>query len=83
METTARVQTVLHFDYQLVQRLKEAARRERRSLNNYIENILYNVIEEQPNQETIQAINDAKNGIGMKAVDTSSLEAFMKSLDEE
>ena len=83
METAEKIQTTFRFDPQLIKHLKAAAKKERRSLNNYVETILNKAVNEhQPNEETLAAMFDAENGIGLKECDISSLEAFMKSMED-
>jgi len=80
MEST-KIQTAFRFDAHLMNRLKEAAKRERRSLNNFVENLLYNVMEDQPNDETVAAMEEALKGVDLKTCDTSSIDNFLKSLE--
>lgn len=65
----------------LIDRLKEMARKERRSLNNFVENELLNIAYSEPNDVTIAAIEEARSGKlkGTTPVDTSSMEAMFKS----
>lgn len=65
----------------LIDRLKEMARKERRSLNNFVENELLNIAYSEPNDVTIAAIEEARSGKlkGTTPVDTSSIEAMFKS----
>ncbi len=53
---------MLRLDADLVDRLKELARSEHRSLNNYVECILLDVAYNTPNEETVAAINEARSG---------------------
>lgn len=65
----------------LLDRLKELAQRDRRSLNNYVECLLLDAVYHEPNQETIAALNDAKAGKLEGSIDTSSVEAMLKSMN--
>jgi len=54
-----KVQTAFRLEKQLVEELKIEAKRHKRSLNNYVELVLSKIVEKKPNDETVQAINDA------------------------
>jgi hypothetical protein len=83
--TTASVgksQIAFRFRNDLVGVLKREAKKENRSLNNFIENFLvhsFSVDEEIPNATTIAAIEEAMSGKSTGYIDTSSMEAFIKS----
>lgn len=65
----------------LLDRLKELAQKDRRSLNNYVECLLLDALYHEPNEETIAAMRDAKEGKLEGPIDTSSVEAMLKSMD--
>ena len=82
METTIRKKpTMFRLDEELVRRLKELAKREHRSLNNFVECLLFDVAYKEPNETTKAAMEEAKSGRlrGTTPVDTSSVEAMFKS----
>lgn len=56
MEVTIKKQTAFRLDSDLLDALKTAAKREHRSLNNFVECILREVIYNEPNEETKEAI---------------------------
>lgn len=66
---------------ELLDRLKQLASRENRSLNNYVETILMDVAYNTPNSATIAAMNEAKDEANLTTVDMSSYDSFLKSLD--
>ncbi len=74
--------TTFRLDTQLIERLKELARREHRSLNNFVELVLRQAAWSQPNEETIAAMREAESGAlrDTPSVDTSSVEAMLKSM---
>ena len=74
--------TMFRLDIELVNRLKELARNEHRSLNNFVECLLYEVAYNRPNKETIDAFEEAKSGKlkNVSPIDTSSIESMFKSL---
>lgn len=73
--------TMFRLSADLLDRLKEMARREHRSLNNFVERILLDVAYNEPNDTTIAAIEEARSGRLRNAtpIDTSSVEAMFKS----
>ena len=64
-----KVQTALRFDKDLLELVKEKAKSQKRSLNNYIEYLLYREVGNIPNEETQKAIDDAHNNIDLIKVD--------------
>ena len=73
-----KVQTAFRLDKGLLEQLKEKAKAEKRSLNNYVEYVLSKVIGNIPNEETKQAIYEAENNINLTEI--KDLMAFKKSL---
>ena len=63
-----KVQTALRFDKELLELVKEKAKSQKRSLNNYIEYLLYREVGNIPNEETKQAIYEAHNDIDLTPV---------------
>lgn len=74
--------TMFRLSTDLIERLKELARREHRSLNNFVECVLLDVAYNEPNEETKAAIEEARSGKlrDVPPVDTSSVEAMFKSM---
>ncbi len=77
----SRKQTAFRLREDLLNKLKIAARRENRSLNNYVESVLMDVVYRTPNAETLSAMIDARSNEKLKEVDSSSLDSFVKSLE--
>ena len=65
---------------ELIERLKKMARKQNRSLNNFVECALLDLAYSEPNEETRAAINDAKAGKYEGELDVSSVEAMYKSM---
>lgn len=65
----------------LIERLQQMAKRENRSLNNFVECALLNLAYNEPNAETKAAIKEAKTGKLHGSLDVSSVEAMYKSMD--
>ena len=80
LTTTRKRQTAFRFRDDLLDKLRMAAARENRSLNNYVESVLMDVIYNQPNAETEAAIAESRSGESAEKIDTSSMEAFKKSM---
>ncbi len=74
---------MFRLDVELIERLKEMAQREHRSLNNFVECVLLDVAYNEPNEVTKAAMEEARNGKlrDVPPVDTSSVEAMLKSID--
>ena len=64
----------------LLDRLKELAAKDRRSLNNYVEGILLDAVYHEPNEITKAAFEEAKAGKLEGPIDTSSVEAMLNSM---
>lgn len=83
METTAdRKQTAFRLNGSLLNRLKVEAKKENRSLNNYVECVLMDAVYRTPNKETIEAIEEARAGKYAGIIDTTDFDSFMKSINE-
>ncbi len=65
----------------LLDRLKQLAARDNRSLNNYVETILMDVAYNTPNATTRAAMIEAENDANLSPVDMSSYDSFLTSLD--
>lgn len=75
-----RKQTAFRLRADLLERLKIEARKENRSLNNYVESVLMDVVYRTPNDETLAAMNDAKAGRNLEKLDLDNLDGFVESL---
>lgn len=64
----------------LIERLKNLAKRENRSLNNFVECILLDVAYNEPNSETLAALQEAQEGKLQGPLDVSSVDAMYKSM---
>ena len=84
METLEkRKQTSFRLREDLLNRLQVLAKKENRSLNNFVESALMGAVYNEPNAETIAAIEEAKTEKNLRVVDTSSFENFIKSCIDE
>ena len=73
-----KVQTAFRLEKELVEELKEQAKRNKRSLNNYVELILSKVVEKQPNDKTIEALEEALSNKDLKPI--SDVDKFLDSI---
>lgn len=82
METALKRNQSFRLPIDLIERLKLLAKRENRSLNNYVETLLLDAAYQEPNAETIAAMKEAEGGIlrQEKPLDLSSIEAMEKSM---
>lgn len=71
MDTVAfdRKQTAFRLRTDLLDRLKAAARKENRSLNNYVESVLLDAVYREPNEETLAAMKEAKENKNLETLD--------------
>ena len=81
MEAVIRKQTSFRLREDLLKVLQEEARTAKGSLNNYVESMLMEVVYSEPNEETKAAIKEARSGKFAGTIDTSSMEAFIKSCE--
>lgn len=59
---STKVQTAFRFDEDLLELVKEKAKAHKRSLNNYLEILMLRDVGHIPNDETKQAIEQARHG---------------------
>jgi hypothetical protein len=74
--------TAFRFDERLIDKLKVEAKKANRSLNNYVECILMDSIYNEPNEDTLEAIAEARAGKYAGKLDMSNFDAFMKSVNK-
>ena len=84
METTIRrKQTSFRLRTDLLEDMKNAAKKENRTLNNYLESLLLNYFYNEPNEVTKAAIDEAMSGHNRNKVYTNIDEMFDDILNEE
>ncbi len=74
-----RKSTMFRLRSELVERLKQMAAKDNRSLNNYVETILMDVAYNTPNATTIAAMKEAENDENLTTVKMDSFDSFVKS----
>ncbi|MDR1160970.1 MAG: toxin-antitoxin system protein [Tannerellaceae bacterium] len=83
MEATInRKQTSFRLSTDLISRLRQAAMKQNRSLNNFVESVLMDVVYNEPNEETKAAIEEAKAGKSAGTIDMTNFDTFMKSIND-
>lgn len=81
METAIpRTQTAFRLSNELLRRLKIEARKQNRSLNNYVESVLMDAVCRVPNRETLAAMEEARDEKNLETINLENLEGFIDSL---
>ena len=75
-----RKQTAFRLSTDLLTKLKEAATRENRSLNNYVESVLMDVVYNNPNKLTIKAMREARENRELETLKADNVDALINSL---
>ena len=75
-----RKQTAFRLRKDLLERLKIEARKENRSLNNYVESVLMDVVYKIPNDEALAAMKESKEGKSLETLNLNDFEEFVASL---
>ena len=78
-----RKSTMFRLREELLERLKQLAANDNRSLNNYVETILMDVAYNTPNETTVAAMKEAEDESTLTHVDMDSYDSFIKSLTVE
>jgi len=77
---SVKVQTAFRLSKDLIDRLKVKAQKENRSLNNYVETVLMDIAYDEPNDETVAAIEEARSGKGLEKLNVDNLEDLVAEL---
>ena len=83
METSTiatKKQTAFRLSTDLINKLKTKAEKEHRSLNNYVEMVLMSAVYDEPNDETLAAMKDVKDGRNLETLDLKKFKEFVASL---
>jgi len=75
-----RKQTAFRLSTSLLNKLREAAERENRSLNNYVESVLMDAVNSNPNNLTLAAMKEARENRDLETLDADNLESVVASL---
>lgn len=82
MEIALKKNQSFRLSVELIDRLKQLAKRQNRSLNNYVETLLLDAAYHEPNALTLAAMKEAESGVldNVAPLDMSSIEAMEKSM---
>ena len=82
MEIALKKNQSFRLSVELIDRLKQLAKRQNRSLNNYVETVLLDAAYHEPNAVTLAAKKEAESGTlkDEPSLDMSSIEAMEKSM---
>ena len=75
-----RKQTSFRLNSELIDSLREEARRHNRSLNNYVESILMAFMAKKPNKITKAAMKEAEREENLETLDLNNFKSFVESL---
>lgn len=75
-----RKQTAFRLSTSLLNKLREAAERENRSLNNYVESVLMDAVNSNPNKLTLAAMKEARENHNLETLDVNNLDSLIASL---
>ena len=75
-----RKQTAFRLTEDLLNRLRVAAKKENRSLNNYVESALMDIVYRKPNKETLDAMREARENENLETLDLDNFEDFIAFL---
>ena len=76
----ARTQTAFRLSNELLRRLKTEARKQNRSLNNFVESVLMDAVYRTPNAVTMAAVKEAREDKNLETINLDNLEGFIDSL---
>lgn len=79
MESTIKVTTTFRIDKELLEIIRAKAKAANRSLNNYVECLLMEKAQEEPNAVTLKAMHDAEKNENLEQVEKAS--DLLKLLD--
>lgn len=78
--TITRTQTAFRLSTELLKRLKIEARKQNRSLNNFVESVLMDAVYRTPNAQTMAAVKEARENDNLESINLDNLEGFIESL---
>ena len=77
---SGKVQTAFRLDTELLRRLKARAKKENRSLNNYVETVLMDIVYDEPNEETLEALREVRSGKRLETLNPDHLKDIVDKL---
>ena len=80
MDAVTSKQTSFRLREDLLQILHQKARMENRSLNNFVESVLMDVMYSKPNKKTLEAMKEAESGVELDTLDMKHFDEYVESL---
>lgn len=80
MEATKRKRMTVSLPAYAIADIKRKAHESNRSASSIVATLVLDGLYYEPNAETLEAIEEARSGVNLPTVDTSSTEAFIKSI---
>ena len=80
METPVRERTAFRLRKDLMDKIKKDAKKENRSVNNYVETLLLDAVYREPNEETLAAMREVESGEELETLDMDNFDEFVNSL---
>ncbi len=80
METPVRERTAFRLRKDLMAKIKKDAKKENRSVNNYVETLLLDAVYREPNEETLAAMREVESGVELETLDIDNFDEFVNSL---
>lgn len=75
-----RKQTSFRLSTDLLKRMQTEARKENRSLNNFVENMLMEAMCHRPNATTLNAMKEAQSDDELETLDPNDLKSYIAAL---
>lgn len=75
-----RKQTSFRLREDLLRKMQLEARKENRSLNNFVESKLMDLMYSQPNETTLSAMKEAESGAELETLELDNFKDYVKSL---
>ena len=79
-QSVIRVQTSFRLDSGLLEKIRILAKRQNRSLNNFVESLLYKEVARIPNSTTLAAMKEAESTSDLEVLDLERFDEFVKEL---
>ena len=74
-----RKQTSFRLREDLLRKMQLEARKENRSLNNFVESKLMDLMYSQPNETTLSAMKEAESGTELETLDLDNFKDYVKN----
>ena len=75
-----RERTAFRLRKDLMDKIKKDAKKENRSVNNYVETLLLDAVYREPNEETLAAMREVESGEELETLDMDNFDEFVNSL---